>query len=167
VKVKCRSFGPGTPVELELVRWRAPLKKITGFIKLQLPAGKANPSPPVGPLWASMASTSWPSARTSTPERRAGGHDHPRGHHGDSDRSFTFVMKTPPAAVLLKKAAPPRRRSRQRRERAETRTRGEDHSSQLRELRHAQAPDIDATSVECGHEEHAGTARSMGIDIVD
>ena len=80
-------------------------KKIDGYIKLQIPAGQANPSPPVGPHWAKKGSTSWNSARRSMPIRRAWspGLPIPVVITVYSDKSFTYIKKTPPASCLLRK----------------------------------------------------------------
>ena len=82
-------------------------KKIEGYIKLQVPAGVANPTRRSARPWASAASTSWNSARRSTPPRRISRKSMPIPTVITvyADRSFTFVTKTPPASYLIKKAA--------------------------------------------------------------
>ena len=80
-------------------------KKVLTIIKLQIPGGQANPAPPVGPRWASTASTSWSSARPTTRRRRTRTVAIiPVEITVFEDRSFTFITKTPPAAVLIKEA---------------------------------------------------------------
>jgi len=146
------------------------VKKITGYIKLQLPAGKANPSPPVGPALGQhgvniMAFCKEFNAKSAS--------------QGDmiipvvitvfSDRSFSFVMKTPPASVLLKKAAglsTVKKPGSGAKEPNKNKV-GKITSKQLRELATLKLPDMNAGSVDAAMKSIAGTARSMGIDIVD
>jgi large subunit ribosomal protein L11 len=146
------------------------MKKVTGYIKLQLPAGKANPSPPVGPALGQhgvniMAFCKEFNAKSAS--------------QGDmiipvvitvfSDRSFTFVMKTPPASVLLKKAAglPTVKKPGSGSKEPNKNKVGTITQKQLRELATIKLPDTNATDVEGAMRSIAGTARSMGIDIVD
>ena len=122
-------------------------KKVTGYIKLQIPAGKATPAPPVGPALGQhgvniVQFTKEFNARTAD--------------KGDliipvvitvyADRSFSFVTKTPPAAVLLKKAI---------------------SKDKVREIAEMKMPDLNAASVEAAMSMIAGTARSMGITVED
>jgi large subunit ribosomal protein L11 len=145
-------------------------KKITGYVKLQLPAGKANPSPPVGPALGQhgvniMAFCKDFNAKTAG--------------QGDliipvvitvySDRSFTFIMKTPPAAVLLKKAAglatskkPGSGSKEPNRQKI-----GKITVAQLRELAKQKMVDTNTTDLEACMSMLRGTARSMGLDVVD
>jgi large subunit ribosomal protein L11 len=146
------------------------VKKITGYIKLQLPAGKANPSPPVGPALGQhgvniMAFCKEFNAKSAS--------------QGDmiipvvitvfSDRSFTFVMKTPPASVLLKKAAglPTVKKPGSGAKEPNKNKVGKITTKQLRELATLKLPDMNASTVDAAMKSIAGTARSMGIDIVD
>src|SRR3954469_1045601 len=145
-------------------------KKITGYVKLQLPAGKANPSPPVGPALGQhgvniMAFCKDFNSRTAS--------------QGDmiipvvitvfSDRSFTFVLKTPPASVLLKKAAglaTTKKPGSGSKEPNKTKV-GKISTKQLEELAQLKMQDMNTTQVESAMRSMAGTARSMGIEIGD
>jgi large subunit ribosomal protein L11 len=146
------------------------MKKITGYVKLQLPAGKANPSPPVGPALGQhgvniMAFCKDFNSRTAS--------------QGDmiipvvitvySDRSFTFVLKTPPASVLLKKAAglaTNKKPGSGSKEPNKIKV-GKVSRKQLQELAQLKMQDMNTTNLESAMSNMAGTARSMGIDIVD
>ena len=145
-------------------------KKVTGQIKLQLPAGKANPAPPVGPALGShgvniMGFCKEFNAKTAS--------------QGDliipvvitvySDRSFTFILKTPPASVLLKKAAglpTSKKPGAGSKEPNKTKV-GTVTTAQLKELAQQKIQDTNAASVEACMRSIAGTARSMGIEIKD
>ena len=139
-------------------------KKVTGYIKLQIPAGKATPAPPVGPALGQhgvniVEFTKQFNARTAS--------------EGDviipvvitvyADRSFSFITKTPPAAVLIKKAANIQKAS------------GEPNKNkvasvtkdQIREIAEKKMPDLNAASIEAAMSMIAGTARSMGITVTD
>ena len=139
-------------------------KKITGYIKLQIPAGKATPAPPVGPALGQhgvniMEFTKQFNAKTA--------------NQGDviipvvitvyADRSFTFITKTPPAAVLIKKAiglksgsaAPNKNKV------------GTLSQAQLREIAEKKMPDLNAGSIEAAMSIIAGTAKSMGVVVTE
>ena len=139
-------------------------KKVTGVVKLQLPAGKATPAPPVGPALGSyginiMAFVKEYNEKTSS----QAGSTIPVEITVYSDRSFTFVLKTPPASDLLRKAAGIARGS-------GTPHRGAVGSitrKQLRQLAEQKMSDLNATSVEGAEKIIAGTARSMGVAIKD
>jgi large subunit ribosomal protein L11 len=146
------------------------VKKITGYVKLQLPAGKANPSPPVGPALGQHGVNIMAFCKEFNAKSAA---------QGDmiipvvitvfSDRSFTFVMKTPPASVLLKKAAglpTVKKPGSGAKEPNKTKV-GKITTKQLRELATLKLPDMNANDVDAAMKSIAGTARSMGIDIVD
>ncbi|MEZ4415200.1 MAG: 50S ribosomal protein L11 [Gemmatimonadota bacterium] len=137
-------------------------KKITGYIKLQVPAGAANPAPPVGPALGQhgvniMEFCKQFNART-------------QGQPGMiipvvitvyADRSFTFITKTPPAAVLLKKAAGiPKGAGVPNRDKV-----GKVTQAQLREIAELKMPDLNANDVEAAMRMIAGTARSMGLEV--
>jgi large subunit ribosomal protein L11 len=146
------------------------MKKVTGYVKLQLPAGKANPSPPVGPALGQhgvniMGFCKEFNAKTA--------------NQGDliipvvitvySDRSFTFILKTPPASVLLKKAAglpTSKKPGAGSKEPNKTKV-GSVSKAQFRELAQQKIQDTNAASVEACMRSIAGTARSMGIEITD
>ena len=146
------------------------MKKITGYIKLQLPAGKANPSPPVGPALGQHGVNIMGFCKEFNAKSAA---------QGDmiipvvitvySDRSFTFVMKTPPASVLLKKAAglsTVKKPGSGAKEPNKNKV-GKITNKQLRELATLKIQDMNANTVDAAMKSIAGTARSMGIDIVD
>ena len=126
-------------------------KKITGFIKLQIPAGKANPSPPVGPALGQkgvniMEFCKQFNARTNDKE----GLIIPVVITVFSDKSFTFITKTPPAAVLLLKAAKLEKGS------------AESHRTKVAQLK---MPDLNANDIDHAMSMVSGTARSMGITV--
>ncbi len=139
-------------------------QKVTGYIKLQIPAGKATPAPPVGPALGQhgvniMAFTKDFNERTKNDI----GLLIPVVITVYADRSFTFVTKTPPAAVLIKKAC------------------GIDSGSgvpnktkvakitkeQVRQIAEQKMPDLNAANIESAMSMVAGTARSMGVEVVD
>jgi len=145
-------------------------KKVTGFVKLQLPAGKANPSPPVGPALGQhgvniMAFCKDFNSRTAA--------------QGDmiipvvitvySDRSFTFIMKTPPASVLLKKAAglATQKKPGSGSKEPNKNKVGKISRKQLQELAQLKMQDMNTSDLESAMRSMAGTARSMGIEIGD
>jgi len=137
-------------------------KKITGFIKLQIPAGKANPSPPVGPALGQkgvniMEFCKQFNARTNDKE----GLIIPVVITVFSDKSFTFITKTPPAAILLLKAAKVEKGS------AEShRTKiGKVSKKQVKEIAQLKMPDLNANDIDHAMSMVAGTARSMGITV--
>jgi large subunit ribosomal protein L11 len=137
-------------------------KKVTGFIKLQVPAGAANPAPPVGPALGQhgvniMEFCKQFNARTQGQP----GMIIPVEITVYGDRSFTFITKTPPAAILLKKAAGLTSGSpAQKRQKVGRVTR-----EQVREIAETKMPDLNATDLEGAMAMIAGTARSMGIEV--
>ena len=145
-------------------------KKITGYIKLQVPAGKANPSPPVGPALGQhgvniMGFCKEFNART----QKDMGMIIPVVITVFADRSFTFVLKTPPASVLLKKAAglaTSKKPGSGSKEPNKIKV-GTVTKKQIEELAKQKMSDMNTTAVESAMRSMAGTARSMGIDIVD
>lgn len=137
-------------------------KKISGFIKLQIPAGKANPSPPVGPALGQkgvniMEFCKQFNARTNDKE----GLIIPVVITVYSDKSFTFITKTPPAAVLLKRAAKIERGSPE----SNKNKVGKVNTKQVREIAELKMPDLNAFDVEHAMSMVAGTARSMGLTV--
>ena len=139
-------------------------KKVAGFIKLQIPAGKATPAPPVGPALGQhgvniMGFCKEFNERTN----KDAGLIIPVVITVYADRSFSFVTKTPPAAVLIKKACG-----------IETAS-GKPNSNkvakitkeQVRKIAEQKMPDLNAANVESAMSMIAGTARSMGIEVVD
>ncbi|HXF05358.1 MAG TPA: 50S ribosomal protein L11 [Blastocatellia bacterium] len=139
-------------------------KKVVAQVKLQLPAGKANPSPPVGTSLGPhginlMEFCKQFNARTAN----AGDVKIPVVVTIYQDRSFTFVTKTPPAADLLKKAAGIEKGSPQ-----PNRTKvGKITRKQLEEIARMKLPDLNTTSLEAAMRIIAGTARNMGLEIVE
>lgn len=139
-------------------------KKVTGYIKLQIPAGKATPAPPVGPALGQhgvniVQFTKEFNARTAD--------------KGDliipvvitvyADRSFSFITKTPPAPVLLKKAAGLQKASGvPNKEKV-----GKVTKDQIKEIAELKMPDLNAASLEAAMSMIAGTARSMGITVAE
>ena len=139
-------------------------KKVIAIVKLQCPAGQANPSPPVGPALGQhgvniMEFCKAFNARTQD----KAGLIIPAIITVYADRSFTFELKTPPAAVLLKKAAKVEKGSGEpNREKVGTVTR-----AQVREIAETKMPDLNANDVDAAMNIIAGTARSMGIEVED
>jgi len=137
-------------------------KKIEGYIKLQIPGGQANPSPPVGPALGQkgvniMEFCKQFNARTADKQ----GLIIPVIITVYSDKSFTFITKTPPAAVLLKKALKIEKGSP---EPNKTKV-GKITKEQLREIAQLKMPDLNAHDIEHAMSMIAGTARSMGITV--
>jgi large subunit ribosomal protein L11 len=139
-------------------------KKVTGFIKLQIPAAAANPAPPVGPALGQhgvniMEFCKQFNARTQGQP----GMIIPVEITVFADRSFTFITKTPPAAVLLRKAAGVEKGSG-----ASNRDKvGRVTRQQVREIAELKMPDLNAAGVESAMRMIEGTARSMGLTVVD
>ena len=139
-------------------------KKITGFIKLQIPAGQANPAPPVGPALGQkgvniMEFCKQFNARTKEQQ----GLIIPVIITVFSDKSFTFITKTPPAATLLLKAAKIEKGSGE----PNRNKVGKVTKKQVREIAESKLVDLNAASVEAAMRMVAGTARSMGITVED
>lgn len=146
------------------------MKKIAGIVKLQLPAGKANPSPPVGPALGQyganiMAFCKDFNARTA----KEGDMIIPVEITIFADRSFTFFTKTPPASVLLKKLAGLRPSGKPGSGSGVPNKNkvGKVTKDQVREIAVQKLPDLNTTSVEAAIRSVEGTARSMGITVVD
>ena len=140
-------------------------KKVTGFIKLHVPGGRANPAPRVGPALGQhgvniMEFCKQFNARTQTLEN---GLTIPVEITVFADRSFTFITKTPPAAVLIKKAIGVERGSA-----APNKDKvGRVTKKQVREIAEVKMTDLNAANVESAMRMIEGTARSMGIQVVD
>jgi len=138
-------------------------KKVTGFVKLQIPAGKANPAPPVGTALGPqginiMAFCKEFNARTQGMDTIL-----PAEITIFADKSFTFVLKTPPAAVLLKKEAGIEKGSG-----TPNRTKvGSVTTAQIRKIAEIKLPDLNCDSVEAAMAMVAGAARSMGVEVKD
>jgi large subunit ribosomal protein L11 len=139
-------------------------QKVVGFIKLQIPAGKATPAPPVGPALGQhgvniMAFTKEFNERT----KNDAGLIIPVVITVYADRSFTFVTKTPPAAVLLKKAAGIETASGTPNKTKVAKV----TKAQVQQIAEQKMPDLNAGSLEAAMSMIAGTARSMGIEVTD
>ena len=139
-------------------------KKIIGQIKLQIPAGKATPAPPVGPALGQhgvniMAFTKEFNAKTAD----QAGMIIPVVISVYQDRSFSFITKTPPAAVLIKKAINLQSGSGEPNKKKV----GKITSAQVREIAELKTKDLNAATVESAMRMIAGTARSMGVEVVD
>ena len=137
-------------------------KKVVGYIKLQVPAGKANPSPPIGPALGQkglniMEFCKAFNAKTQSLEP---GLPIPVVITAYADKSFTFIMKTPPATVLIKKAIKLDKGS----ARPHTDKVGKISRAQLEEIAKLKTPDLTAADMDAAVRTIAGTARSMGID---
>ena len=139
-------------------------QKVTGYIKLQIPAGKATPSPPVGPALGQhgvniMAFTKEFNERTKNDM----GLIIPVIITVYADRSFTFITKTPPAAVLIKKACGIEKASGvPNKSKVATITK-----EQIQKIAEQKMPDLNAASLEAAMSMIAGTARSMGVVVAD
>ena len=129
-------------------------KKITGYIKLQIPAGKALPAPPVGPaLGQHGVNIAGFCKEFNERTKKDMGLIIPVIITVYADRSFTFITKTPPAAVLIKKALGLESAS------------GQPNKEQVKQIAETKMPDLNASSVESAMSMIAGTARSMGITV--
>ena len=138
-------------------------KKIVGFIKLQVPAGKANPSPPIGPALGQrglniMEFCKAFNAQTQSLEK---GLPTPVVITVYSDRSFTFILKTPPASVLIRKAIGIEKGSGT----PNTNKVGRINRKQLEDVAKIKQPDLTAADLEAAVRTIAGSARSMGVDV--
>ncbi|ARP50984.1 MULTISPECIES: 50S ribosomal protein L11 [Caproicibacterium] len=139
-------------------------QKVTGYIKLQIPAGKATPAPPVGPALGQhgvniMAFTKEFNERT----KKDAGYIIPVIITVYADRSFTFVTKTPPAAVLIKKACGIDTASGEPNKTKVAKITKE----QVKQIAETKMPDLNAATIESAMSMIAGTARSMGVEVVD
>ena len=139
-------------------------KKVTGYIKLQIQAGKATPAPPVGPALGQhgvniVEFTKQFNAKTAD----MGDYIIPVVITVYADRSFSFITKTPPAPVLLKKAAGIETASGEPNKKKVAKV----SRDKVREIAESKMPDLNAANVEAAMRMVEGTARSMGIDIVD
>ena len=137
-------------------------KKVTGFIKLQLPAGAATPAPPVGPALGQHGVNIMQFVKAYNEKTAAqSGQIIPVEITVFQDRSFTFITKTPPAADLLKKAAGLAKGSGSPLKEKN----GSISPDKLRELAELKMPDLNANDIDSAMKIIAGTARSMGIEI--
>jgi len=137
-------------------------KKITGFIKLQIPAGQANPAPPVGPALGQHGVNIMEFCKAfNAKTQNQAGTIIPVEITVYFDRTYSFITKTPPAAVLIKKAAGLAKASGEpNKEKA-----GMITEAQVEEIAKTKMPDLNAASLETAKSMIRGTARSMGIEI--
>jgi large subunit ribosomal protein L11 len=138
-------------------------KKVSGFVKLQIPAGKANPAPPVGTALGPqginiMAFCKEFNARTQGQDTIL-----PVEITIFSDKSFTFILKTPPAAILVKKAIGLEKGSGQ----PNRNKVGKITRAQVKQIAEIKMPDLNCDSIESAMAMVAGAARSMGVEVVD
>jgi large subunit ribosomal protein L11 len=138
-------------------------KKVQGYVKLQVPAGQANPSPPIGPALGQqgvniMEFCKQFNAQTQSIEK---GLPIPVVITVYSDRSFTFIMKTPPASVLIRKALGLEKGSGT----PNTSKVGQISRKQLEEIARTKTPDLTAADLDAAVRTIAGSARSMGVDV--
>jgi large subunit ribosomal protein L11 len=139
-------------------------KKVVALVKLQVPAGQANPSPPVGPALGQHGVNIMEFCKTFNARTQ--------GQEGliipvvitiYADRTFSFITKTPPAAVLLKRAAGVAKGSGE----PNRNKVGEVSRAQVQEIAETKKPDLNATTIEAAMRIIEGTARSMGLKVVD
>ena len=138
-------------------------KKVSGFVKLQIPAGKANPAPPVGTALGPqginiMAFCKEFNARTQGQDTIL-----PVEITIFSDKSFTFILKTPPAAILVKKAIGLEKGSGQ----PNRNKVGKITKAQIRTIAELKMPDLNTESIDSAMAMVAGAARSMGVEVID
>ena len=139
-------------------------KKVTGYIKLQIPAGKATPAPPVGPALGQHGVNIMGFCKEFNEKTaKQAGYIIPVVITVYADRSFTFIMKTPPAPVLIKKAIGIEKGSGE----PNVKKVAKITRAQLKEIAELKKPDLNAASVEAAMSMIAGTARSMGVEVID
>ena len=143
-------------------------KKVSGIVKLQLAAGKASPAPPVGPALGPHGINIMAFCKEFNAKTQGGDMIIPVVLTVYSDRSFSFILKTPPTSVLLKKAAglsTGKKPGSGSKEPNKTKV-GKVTMKQVRELAEQKMPDMNCTDIESAVRTIKGTARSMGIDVV-
>ena len=140
-------------------------KKVVGFIKLQVPAGKANPSPPIGPALGQRGLNimEFCKAFNAATQKLEPGLPVPCVITAYQDKSFTFVMKTTPASILIKKAAKIESGSKT----PHSDKVGKITRKQAEEIAKLKMPDLTAADLEAAVRTIAGSARSMGVDVVE
>ena len=138
-------------------------KKVVGFIKLQVPAGKANPSPPIGPALGQRGLNimEFCKAFNAQTQKVEPGLMLPVVITAFADKSFTFIIKTPPAAVLIKKAIKLDKGS----PKPHTDKVGRLTRAQIEEIAKTKMPDLTAADLNAAVRTIAGSARSMGVDV--
>lgn len=139
-------------------------KKIAGYIKLQVPAGQANPSPPIGPALgqAGLNIMEFCKAFNADTQNMEQGMPIPVVITAYGDRTFSFVTKTPPASYFLKKAAKLQKGA----QKTGSEVAGKVTMAQVREIAEAKMVDLNAHDIDQAAKMIAGTARSMGIEVV-
>jgi large subunit ribosomal protein L11 len=137
-------------------------KKVQGYVKLQVPAGKANPSPPIGPALGSQGVNIMAFCKefNAATQKMEVGMPIPVVITVYSDKSFTFVMKTPPATYFIKKSLGLESGS----SNPNTKKVGKINRKQLEEIAKAKWPDLTAADMDAAVRTIAGSARSMGVD---
>jgi large subunit ribosomal protein L11 len=142
-------------------------KKITGYIKLQVPAGKANPSPPIGPALGQRGVNimEFCKAFNAQTQQMEAGMPIPTIITVYADRSFSFITKSPPASYFIKQAAKINKGSQTPGKSAGIV--GKVTMDQLREIASQKLADMSANDVDAGAKALAGSARSMGVEVVD
>ena len=138
-------------------------KKVQGYVKLQVPAGSANPSPPIGPALGQQGVNLMEFCKqfNAATQKLEKGLPIPVVITVYADRSFTFIMKTPPASVLIRKAIGIEKGSGT----PNTAKVGKISRKQLEEIAKAKQPDLTAADLEAAVRTIAGSARSMGVDV--
>jgi large subunit ribosomal protein L11 len=138
-------------------------KKVVGLIKLQVPAGKANPSPPIGPALGQRGLNimEFCKAFNAQTQKMEPGLPVPVVITAYADKSFTFIMKTPPASVLIRKAIKLDKGS----PRPHTDKVGRLSRAQVEEIAKTKMPDLTASDLDAAVRTIAGSARSMGVDV--
>ncbi|APS00440.1 50S ribosomal protein L11 [Pajaroellobacter abortibovis] len=145
------------------------MKKIAGEVKLQLPAGKASPAPPVGPALGPYGINIMSFCKEFNAKTQGSDMIFPVVLTIYSDRSFAFAIKTPPASVLLKKAAglPTTKKPGSGSKEPNKHKVGRVTEAQVRELAQQKMVDMNCTDIEIAIRTIKGTARSMGIDVIE
>ena len=138
-------------------------KKVVGYVKMQVPAGKANPSPPIGPALGQRGLNimEFCKAFNAQTQKMEPGLPIPVVITAYADKSFTFIMKTPPASILIKKAAKVEKGSKV----PQTDKVGKLTRAQAEEIAKMKMPDLTAADMDAAVRTIAGSARSMGIDV--
>jgi large subunit ribosomal protein L11 len=144
-------------------------KKVSGFVKLQLAAGKASPAPPVGPALGPHGINIMAFCKEFNAKTQGSDMIIPVVLTVYTDRSFSMLLKTPPTSVLLKKAAglPTSKKPGAGSKEPNKQKVGQVTMSQVRELAQQKMPDMNCTDVESAIRTVMGTARSMGIDVIE
>jgi large subunit ribosomal protein L11 len=138
-------------------------KKATGFVKLQIPAGKANPAPPVGTALGPQGINIMAFCKEFNAKTQGQDTILPVEITIYSDKSFSFILKTPPAAILVKKAIGLEKGSGQ----PNRNKVGKITRAQVKQIAEIKMPDLNCDSIESAMAMVAGAARSMGVEVVD